>query len=126
VLIGSSETGKLEFCWCQPASVKVKGLVPICTSDFMLIFVCNSDCMNLSCVVAILIVSTYLVWLYRWALLAVIKYTYLPSMYPNFIQDIEDSCLLLMSFRSFVDLPIKEHRMTEKYHAYLYYVQNKT
>jgi hypothetical protein len=55
-MTGSSERRKSEFCWCQAASVKVKGLVPICTFDFMLIFVCNSDCMNLSCVVAILIV----------------------------------------------------------------------
>jgi hypothetical protein len=35
----------------------------------------------------------------------VIKYTYVPPTYPNFIQDVEDRCLLLMGFTSFVDLP---------------------
>jgi hypothetical protein len=49
-------------------------------------------------------------------MLVAIKYTYLPLTYPNFIQDIEDSCLLLMSSTSFVDLPFQEHRMTEKHH----------
>jgi hypothetical protein len=37
--------------------------------------------------------------------LAVIKCIYLLSTYQHFIQDIEDKCLLLMSFTSFVDLP---------------------
>jgi hypothetical protein len=37
--------------------------------------------------------------------LAVIKYTYLLPTYSNFIQDIEDRCLLLTSSMSFVDLP---------------------
>jgi hypothetical protein len=32
------------------------------------------------------------------------------------MQDIEDRCLLLTSFTSFVDLPFQEHRMTEKHH----------
>jgi hypothetical protein len=49
-------------------------------------------------------------------LLAVIKYTYLPATYTNFIQDIEDRCLLLTSSTSFVDLPFQEHRMTKKHH----------
>jgi hypothetical protein len=51
-------------------------------------------------------------------LLAIIKYTYLPPTYPNFIQDIEDRCLLLMNSMSFVDLPFQEHRMIEKHHMY--------
>jgi hypothetical protein len=34
----------------------------------------------------------------------------------QFIQDIEDRCLLLTSYTSFVDLPFQEHRMTEKHH----------
>jgi hypothetical protein len=38
------------------------------------------------------------------------------SKYPNFIQDIEDRCLLLTSSTSFIDLPFQEHRMTEKHH----------
>jgi hypothetical protein len=38
------------------------------------------------------------------AVLAVIKYIYLPPTYLHFIQDIEDMCLLLMSSMSFVDL----------------------
>jgi hypothetical protein len=51
--------------------------------------------------------------------------------YLHFIQDIEDSCLLLMGSTSFVNLPFQEHRMTKKHHmdqkhAYLHYVQNKT
>jgi hypothetical protein len=46
--------------------------------------------------------------------LAVIKYTYLPPTYPNFILDIEDRCLLLMSSMSFVDLEFQEHQMMEK------------
>jgi hypothetical protein len=49
-------------------------------------------------------------------LLAVIKYTYLLPTYPNFIQDIEDRCLLLTSSTSFVDLPFQEHQMMEKHH----------
>jgi hypothetical protein len=32
------------------------------------------------------------------------------------MQDIEDRCLLLMSFTSFVDLPFQEHWMTKKHH----------
>jgi hypothetical protein len=48
--------------------------------------------------------------------LAVIKYTYLPPTNPNFIQDTEDRCLLLMSSMSFIDLPFQEHRMMEKHH----------
>jgi hypothetical protein len=32
------------------------------------------------------------------------------------MQDIEDRCLLLMSYTSFVDLPFQEHRMMEKHH----------
>jgi hypothetical protein len=46
--------------------------------------------------------------------LAVIKCiigTYLYS-----IEDIEDRCLLLTSFTSFVDLPLQEHRKMEKHH----------
>jgi hypothetical protein len=49
-------------------------------------------------------------------LLAVIKCIYLPPIYLYFMHDIEDMCLLLMSFMSFVDLPFQEHRMMEKYH----------
>jgi hypothetical protein len=49
-------------------------------------------------------------------LLAVINYTYLLPTYPNFIQDVEDRCLLLTCSMSFVDLPFQEHRMTEKHH----------
>jgi hypothetical protein len=49
-------------------------------------------------------------------LLAVIKYTYLPATYTNFIQDTEDRCLLLTSSTSFVDLPFQEHRMMKKHH----------
>jgi hypothetical protein len=37
--------------------------------------------------------------------LAVIKCIYLPPTFLHFIQDIEDRCLLLTSFMSFVDLP---------------------
>jgi hypothetical protein len=48
--------------------------------------------------------------------LAVIKYIYLPATYLHFMQDIEDRCLLQMSFRSFVDLPFQEHQMMEKRH----------
>jgi hypothetical protein len=51
-------------------------------------------------------------------LLAVIKYTYLLPTYPNFIQEIEDRCLLLTSSTSFVDLPFQEHRMMEKHYMY--------
>jgi hypothetical protein len=50
------------------------------------------------------------------SLLAVIKYTYLPLIFPNFIQDIEDRCLLLTSSTSFVDLSFQEHQMMEKHH----------
>jgi hypothetical protein len=48
--------------------------------------------------------------------LAVIKCIYLPPTYLHFIQDIEDRCLLLTSFMSFVDLTFQEHRMMEKHH----------
>jgi hypothetical protein len=48
--------------------------------------------------------------------LTVIKCIYLPPTYLYFIQNIEDRCLLLTSFTSFVDLPFSEHRMTEKHH----------
>jgi hypothetical protein len=48
--------------------------------------------------------------------LAIIKYIYLPPTYLYFIQDIEDMCLLLTSFTSFVDLLFQEHRMTKKHH----------
>jgi hypothetical protein len=48
--------------------------------------------------------------------LAIIKCVYLPSTYLYFIQDIEDSCLLLTSSMSFVDLPFQEHQMMEKHH----------
>jgi hypothetical protein len=34
----------------------------------------------------------------------------------HLIQDIEDRCLLLTSFTSFVDLPFQEHQMTGKHH----------
>jgi hypothetical protein len=37
--------------------------------------------------------------------LAIIKCIYLLPTYLHFIQDIEDRCLLLTSFTSFVDLP---------------------
>jgi hypothetical protein len=46
----------------------------------------------------------------------VIKWIYLSTTYPHFMQDIEDRFLLLMSSMSFVDLPFQEHRMTEKHH----------
>jgi hypothetical protein len=48
--------------------------------------------------------------------LAVIKCIYLSLTYLYFIQDIEDRCLLLASFTSFVDLPFQEHWITEKHH----------
>jgi hypothetical protein len=32
------------------------------------------------------------------------------------MQDMEDMCLLLTSFMSFVDLPFQEHQMIEKHH----------
>jgi hypothetical protein len=48
--------------------------------------------------------------------LAVIKYIYLPPTYLYFIQNIEDMCLLLTSFTSFVDLLFQEYRMTKKHH----------
>jgi hypothetical protein len=49
-------------------------------------------------------------------LLVVIKCIYLLPTYLHFMQDIEDRCLLLTIFMSFVDLPFQEHRMTEKHH----------
>jgi hypothetical protein len=49
-------------------------------------------------------------------LLAVIKCIYLLPTYLNFIQDIEDRCLLLTCSTSFVDLPFQEHRIMEKHH----------
>jgi hypothetical protein len=48
--------------------------------------------------------------------LAVIKCIYLPPTYLHLMQDIEDMCLLLTSFMSFVDRPFQEHQMTEKHH----------
>jgi hypothetical protein len=48
--------------------------------------------------------------------LAVIKCKYLLTTNLQFIQDIEDRCLLLMSCMSFLDLLFQEHRMTEKHH----------
>jgi hypothetical protein len=55
-------------------------------------------------------------WIFKhW--LAVIKSIYLPPTYLHFIQDIEDSCLLLTSSMSFVDLPFREHPMREKQHT---------
>jgi hypothetical protein len=51
-----------------------------------------------------------------WGVLAVIKYTYLPPTDPNFIQDIEDKCVLLKISTSFVDQPFQEHQMMEKQH----------
>jgi hypothetical protein len=47
--------------------------------------------------------------------LAVIKCIYLSPTYLYFIQNIEDRCLLLRSSTRFVDLPLQEHRMTEKH-----------
>jgi hypothetical protein len=32
------------------------------------------------------------------------------------MQDIENRCLLLTSFKNFVDLPFQEHRMMKKHH----------
>jgi hypothetical protein len=49
-------------------------------------------------------------------MLAVIKCIYLPPTYLHFMKDIEDSCLLLTSSTSFVDLPFQEHWMIEKHH----------
>jgi hypothetical protein len=55
-------------------------------------------------------------WQEHWQqLMAFIKCIYLPPTYLHFIQDIEDMCLLLMSFMSFVDLSFQEHRMMEKH-----------
>jgi hypothetical protein len=51
-----------------------------------------------------------------WGGVGVIKCIYLRPTYLHFIQDIEDRCLLITSSTSFVDLPFKEHRMTEKHH----------
>jgi hypothetical protein len=48
--------------------------------------------------------------------LVVIKCIYLPPTYLHFMQDIEDWCILLMSFMSFVDLPFQEHRMMKRHH----------
>jgi hypothetical protein len=48
--------------------------------------------------------------------LADIKCKYLPPTYLDFIQDIDDRCLLLMSSMSFVYLPFMEHQMMEKHH----------
>jgi hypothetical protein len=48
--------------------------------------------------------------------LAIIKCIYLPPTYLYFIQDIEDRCLLLMSFMSFIDLPFQQHWMMKKHH----------
>jgi hypothetical protein len=53
---------------------------------------------------------------YSQRVLAVIKCIYLPPIYLYSIQDIEDMFLLPMSSTSFVDLPLQEHRMTEKHH----------
>jgi hypothetical protein len=47
-------------------------------------------------------------------LVVVIKCIYLQLTYLHFMQDIEDKCRLLMSSKSFVDLPFQEHRMMEK------------
>jgi hypothetical protein len=44
------------------------------------------------------------------------KCIYLPSIYLHFMQDIEDRCLLLTSFTSFVDLPFQEHWIIKKHH----------
>jgi hypothetical protein len=60
--------------------------------------------------------KTLIVWVGRGGVLAVIKYIYLPPTYLHFMEDIEGRCLLLMSSMCFVDLPFKEHRMTEKHH----------
>jgi hypothetical protein len=49
-------------------------------------------------------------------LLVVIKCIYLLPTYLHFMQDIEDRCLLLTIFMSFVDLPFQEHPITEKHH----------
>jgi hypothetical protein len=55
-------------------------------------------------------------WQEHWQqLMAFIKCIYLPPTYLHFIHDIEDMCLLLMSFMSFVDLPFQKHRMMEKH-----------
>jgi hypothetical protein len=48
--------------------------------------------------------------------LADIRCIYLLPTYLHFIKDIEDKCLLLMSFTCFVDLPFQEHQMMEKHH----------
>jgi hypothetical protein len=68
-------------------------------------------------------VKANMVWSHQWqgqfpmkALLAVIKWIYLPPTYLHFIQDIEDRYVLLTSSTSFVDLPYQEHRMIEKHH----------
>jgi hypothetical protein len=51
-----------------------------------------------------------------WGVLAVIKCIYLLPAYLHFTQNIEDRCLLLTGFMSFVDLPFPEHRMMKKHH----------
>jgi hypothetical protein len=51
-----------------------------------------------------------------WGVLAVMKCIYLLPTYLHFIQDIEDMCLLLMSFTSFVAIPFQKHQMREKHH----------
>jgi hypothetical protein len=61
-------------------------------------------------------VKLLLAQLPRCTLLAVIKCIYSPPTYLYFMQYIEDRCLLLMSYMSFVDLPFQEHQMTEKHH----------
>jgi hypothetical protein len=45
-----------------------------------------------------------------------IKCIYLSPIHLYFIQDVEDRCLLLMSFTSFVNLPFQEHQMMEEHH----------
>jgi hypothetical protein len=48
--------------------------------------------------------------------LEVIKCIYLLPTYLHFVEDIEGRCLLLMSSKSFVDLPFQEYQMMEKHH----------
>jgi hypothetical protein len=62
--------------------------------------------------------------------LAVIKYTYLPPTNPNFIQDTEDRCLLLMSSMSLLTYHFRnigwwKSIIWTKIYAYLQYVKNK-
>jgi hypothetical protein len=49
-------------------------------------------------------------------LLTIIKYIYLSLTYLHFIQYIEDKCLLLTGFTSFVDLSFQKHRIMKKHH----------